>query len=187
MTGYIFSFSFVGVPLIKLAPTPASQATLWAKAFQIGSTTAPFVAALSCLSFAYLTSNGSLHSSNPRLNQKHQSNKPFPVSKSSPPNYTTSSKRLYTAAAIIIPCIVPFTLLFMRPTNNAIHAKKAFYSSAVGAGIATDAELSRLIAKWTVLNYTRSLLPLLGTLLGAWAVVGRPEVAGLVVGGSGKA
>jgi hypothetical protein len=77
---------------------------------------------------------------------------------------------LYTAAAILVPVIVPFTIGIMKPTNDKLHAKADKYR--LGASdVKEDQELEELLKRWTALNTVRSLFPLAATVVGLWAVV----------------
>lgn len=72
---------------------------------------------------------------------------------------------LYGAAALVIPTIVPYTLLAMQPTNDSIAAR------AAKAGDISDAQLKALVVKWSGMNYTRALLVSIGALLGTTAAL----------------
>lgn len=77
---------------------------------------------------------------------------------------------LYSAAAILVPAIVPFTFGIMKPTNDKLHAKAEKYR--LGASEAKeDQELEDLLQKWTAMNTARSLFPLVAAVVGLWAVV----------------
>lgn len=61
--------------------------------------------------------------------------------------------------------IIPFTLIFMMPTNNALLA------AARGAVTITWTEAQVLIERWKVLNLIRGLIPLTGSLIGTYAAL----------------
>lgn len=74
----------------------------------------------------------------------------------------------YGTAAILTLGIVPFTLAVMAPTNN----KLVQYSDKGGKEAlaqAQNADIDGLISRWTTLNAVRSLLPLVGGLVGLLA------------------
>lgn len=71
----------------------------------------------------------------------------------------TSWKGYLSAAALVI-SIVPFTIVFMTPTNSTLLA------AVSGQSVLSQATLSELIRKWSFLNITRSFLPLLGAATG---------------------
>lgn len=64
--------------------------------------------------------------------------------------------------------IVPFTVIFMDPTNQAL-----LQVAVGGVGAATGEEaLRELLIKWKDLNLMRSSFPLAGAALGLWGLVG---------------
>lgn len=77
---------------------------------------------------------------------------------------------LYTLATILVPVIVPYTLGIMKPTNDRLHARADKYR-VVSWDVKEDEELEDLLTKWTALNTTRSLFPLMGAVVGLWAVL----------------
>lgn len=66
----------------------------------------------------------------------------------------------FAAAATCVVCIVPFTLVVMKKTNAALH------HAAENRAVVTTAQVSKLLNTWGALNYTRGLLPLVGTVIG---------------------
>ncbi|ROV88793.1 hypothetical protein VSDG_08985 [Cytospora chrysosperma] len=62
--------------------------------------------------------------------------------------------------------IVPFTLIFMDPTNQAL-LRVAEGSSSLGSEA-----VGELLVRWKWLNLTRSMFPLAGGLLGLYGLVG---------------
>jgi len=75
---------------------------------------------------------------------------------------------LYTSAAALIPCIVPFTLTVMKKVNSRLHAK-ADSNAAEAKG--ADGEVDEMLEKWVVLNWTRAGIAAVGAACGAVAVV----------------
>lgn len=75
-----------------------------------------------------------------------------------------STSKIYLAAAGLVVSIIPFTILFMSPTNTAL------LDAAKGATSLSVGQVSDLITKWGYLNLARSLLPLTGGLLGFWSL-----------------
>lgn len=63
--------------------------------------------------------------------------------------------------------IVPFTVVFMDPTNQALLQVAAGVGAATGEGA-----LRELLVKWKGLNLMRSIFPLAGAALGLWGLVG---------------
>lgn len=72
----------------------------------------------------------------------------------------------YVGAAALTVGIVPFTVLFMDATNQALLGV-----AAGGASLSSEA-VRELLEKWKVLNLVRSLFPLAGALLGMHELVG---------------
>ncbi|KAJ5113388.1 DUF1772-domain-containing protein [Penicillium angulare] len=75
-----------------------------------------------------------------------------------------SRSGLYIAAAILTVGIVPFTFVFMDPTNDVLIEKARSTSDS-------DPEVSELIKRWTRLNFGRSLLPLAAAVCGVVATI----------------
>ncbi|KAF1353902.1 hypothetical protein BDV97DRAFT_279548, partial [Delphinella strobiligena] len=92
---------------------------------------------------------------------------------------------LYTVAAVLVPSIVPYTLLVMKPTNDKLNEKAeslattSLEDAAAEAGVAKEETAHGLLDKWITLNLGRSLLPLIGTICAAWASVDKYEVLAL--------
>lgn len=63
--------------------------------------------------------------------------------------------------------IVPFTLVLMDPTNQALLAV------ADGASTLGSEAVGALLVRWKWLNLVRSLFPLAGSLLGLYGLVGQ--------------
>lgn len=66
----------------------------------------------------------------------------------------------FLAAGGLVVSIVPFTLLFMAPTNTAL------INTVKGSSALSQTQVSELIQKWGFLNFTRSLLPLASAVTG---------------------
>lgn len=63
--------------------------------------------------------------------------------------------------------IVPFTLLVMMPTNNALLG----VASGTGGQVLSEDAVRSLLLRWKNLNLMRSMFPLAGSLLGLWALL----------------
>lgn len=93
--------------------------------------------------------------------------------------------RLNLAATILLPSIVPFTLLVIGPTNNKLIAKKDEFAAAHAKGKAIKANtvdgetVHELMDKWATLNMARALLVAAGALCAVIAAVNKKEVAKL--------
>jgi hypothetical protein len=171
--------SLVTVPICAIAP-PAIATKQWAKAYALGASTAPFIAIASSLSFGYLASQGAIISSWLPLYRIN----PAPAAKLPAASNATSldprpSFNLYTAAAVLVPVIVPFTIFVIKKTNTKLFAKADYYEAQGAAETKEDKELPELFAKWQLLNLIRACFPALGAAAGAWAVISRPEFVGL--------
>jgi hypothetical protein len=60
--------------------------------------------------------------------------------------------------------IIPYTLGIMQPTNDKLLKKVEEPNSM------TESETRQLIRDWRGLNYTRALIALTGSLMGAFAI-----------------
>jgi hypothetical protein len=74
-------------------------------------------------------------------------------------NQGRSWKGLAAGAALTV-SIVPFTILFMKSTNELL------VKAAAGTLEASQEDVAKLIGRWGVLNLVRSLLPLAGAAAG---------------------
>lgn len=80
-----------------------------------------------------------------------------------------SSWSLLAAAGIATVSIVPFTLLFMMSTNEALFdLEKESQSAAFTGSLDTGKDL---VGRWSRMHLMRSMFPLLGAALGAAAVL----------------
>ncbi|KAJ5556465.1 DUF1772-domain-containing protein [Penicillium frequentans] len=75
-----------------------------------------------------------------------------------------SRSGLYLAAAVLTIGIVPYTLIFMVGTNNALMKKAESTSDA-------DKEVPDLIERWKTLNLGRSIFPLAGAICAVVATI----------------
>lgn len=71
---------------------------------------------------------------------------------------------VFAAAGIV--GIVPYTLLFMNPTNNTLIAESN------GVGKLGEGEVRALVGYWSRLNLGRGLIGMAGTAVGIWSAVG---------------
>jgi len=83
---------------------------------------------------------------------------------------------LYTAAAVLVPSIVPYTLVFIGPVNEKLIAKAdSTVESTAGEAIGEDT--NALLDKWALLNSVRVILSGTADVLVAWASIGPFETA----------
>jgi hypothetical protein len=113
----------------------------WQAMFNMGKVAAPTVAVVSVAAYAYTA-------------------------------YDRSKRHLYwtryAAAGALTLSIIPFTLIFMHPTNQSL---LQIASGGATAAVVNDDSVRALITKWAGLNLIRSLLPLGGAVVGLWALV----------------
>ena len=82
----------------------------------------------------------------------------------SDPEESTAWKGLAFAAAMAIG-IIPFTLLVLNPTN------KRLIAAGEGRLAIGDTEAKELVGKWARLNLGRTVLPIVGTIVGVSTVL----------------
>jgi Domain of unknown function (DUF1772) len=86
----------------------------------------------------------------------------------------TSPFALYVAAALCIPCIIPFTVLYMDPTvNNKLLAlgdrvEKGGNTSDLGI---SEVEIRLSFGRWRGMNFVRAVVVGVGALLAAVAAL----------------
>ncbi|PYI28937.1 DUF1772-domain-containing protein [Aspergillus indologenus CBS 114.80] len=151
LSGNIFSLSLMGVPpLIEAHHTeqiPLSTVVKqWRAIYTYGAQRAPLIALSTASTFLYLA---------------------WSVRESTPLSLITArhSSKVYGLAAGLTLGIVPFTRLAMKKTNDRLSQWATVQTEAEWTPEA-DAEVEGLLWKWTWLNAARSVLPLLGGLVG---------------------
>lgn len=84
--------------------------------------------------------------------------------------YTAIAKRgagrrwgVFAVAGVTTLIMVPFTRIFMVPTNNTLFRLEA---ESITASVASWSEAQELVTKWSRLHFVRSLFPLAGAVLG---------------------
>lgn len=83
----------------------------------------------------------------------------------------STPRALYTAAAVLLPSIVPYTILLLKPINDKLTAMANI--SDMSERLETA---HALVDKWGTLNLIRSLLPLAGAVLAALATADKYEL-----------
>jgi hypothetical protein len=140
------------MPGLLSTPVPGDLlAQQWRAMFNMGKAAMPAIAVISVASYAYTA-------------------------------YDRSKRHLYwtryaTAAALTV-SIIPFTFIFMHPTNQSL---LQIAGGGATAAVVNDDSVRALITKWAGLNLIRSLLPLGGAIVGLWALV-QEGVGSLEVG-----
>jgi hypothetical protein len=141
--GTIASISLISIPAISRALkednlSAGHAVKLWRNTFEAGFALAPPIAlaTASSLGFCAWTARGLL-------------------------THGVPSSRLYGISAAVTVGIVPFTIIFMKSTNDKLlrFAKKEELTAS------ESQEGEALLKRWTFLNGVRSLLPLAGALL----------------------
>ena len=122
---------------------------LWRSIYNKGKTQNPPIAAAIATAFLYLA--WSVRAGGPLFR---------------PTTYNLAG--YYSTAAVLTLSIVPYTIVTMRPTNNAL---MALAQSSKELTAAEETQSRDLLKKWVFLNGIRGLLPLAGALVGmaaAW-------------------
>jgi Domain of unknown function (DUF1772) len=81
------------------------------------------------------------------------------------------SWRVFALAGVTTLSILPFTWIFVVPTNNELFRLERV--SKVEPLVKEIIEAKELVVRWSWLHFTRSLLPLLGVVLGTVGTFGR--------------
>jgi hypothetical protein len=82
----------------------------------------------------------------------------------------TIPARAYGAAAVLTPMIVPYTLLFISPTNAKLNRIASVAVQDPGKVNAT--EVHALLQTWKKLNYTRTILAMVASGIGIVGTLG---------------
>ncbi|KAF4465199.1 hypothetical protein FALBO_7968 [Fusarium albosuccineum] len=130
-SGAIAALSLVGIPAALSAPS--TSATVWASIFNHGVAIVPKFAGTAAIAYLFAAYDA------------HQNGR---------------SWKGLVAGAVLTVAIVPYTMVFMTPTNNLL------LGAAQETLAASKEEVARLIGKWSTLNLIRSLFPLAGTVAG---------------------
>lgn len=129
---------------------------VWRRVYEQGHANSPKVVVLTTFGFAYAAWGAN--------NQQTSTRTPI---------------LLYSAAALLVVGVVPYTLIFMENSNRkllkrAAEAKHFSSSSASGEGcpeILIDQESNEgLLRRWRALTLTRALLPMTAGVLGLLAI-----------------
>jgi hypothetical protein len=141
----------MAIPALTLDDVPAHLATRqWAKVYAIGAATAPPFAVVTATSLAYLAARSYTSSR--------------PLAAQSPRFY------LYAAATLLLPGIMPFTLIAMRVTNGELKRLAKGREEEVLMWVGKEGVV-RLLQVWKRLNLVRAAFPGLGALCAGVAVI----------------
>ena len=134
----MMSLSFIAVPVLLEATKDAPQLLYaWVRVYHYGHLALPTLSVGTFLMYMYAAFRG-------------------------------NSKRrgVLAAAGLATVAMVPFTWIFMVPTNDELFRLEAA-SSATGQSLIGFEGVRDLIVAWSKLHVTRSLMPLMGAVLGA--------------------
>jgi hypothetical protein len=175
LLGQTVGFSVFAVPSLLDSPAPL-LARQWKKMYTRGMAVAPALAAGCSLIWGTLAVRG-------RTRTKVRSGAGVANAGTEPAD--SSAFALYTAAAVLIPSFVPYTMTLMSSTNRRLlgkaesMAKTEITDKAVEAGVAREETTHALVDKWATLNMGRALLVILGTLCGVVASVNKINVVAI--------
>ena len=135
----MMSLCLVAVPVLLDTTTEAAQLFVqWARMYYYGHRIMPAMAVGTSLLYGHTCT------------QKRGAHKPW---------------GLFALAGVTTVSIAPFTWIFMVPTNNELfRLESASKAEPLVLGIPAA---KALVVKWTWLHFTRSLLPLVGAILGS--------------------
>uniref|UniRef100_A0A8H7MZ45 DUF1772 domain-containing protein n=1 Tax=Bionectria ochroleuca TaxID=29856 RepID=A0A8H7MZ45_BIOOC len=138
----MMSISINAVPVMMDTITDSPQLlNQWARTFYYGIRTFPAISVTTALLYGYIALNKSVVK------------RPWGI---------------YVAAGVTTLTMVPFTWIFMDPTNQRLFSLGADVVSGQAVELA---EVQGLVQKWSWLHITRSLFPLLGAAIGMLATV----------------
>ncbi|GHJ86312.1 hypothetical protein NliqN6_2714 [Naganishia liquefaciens] len=133
LTGYISLFSVIDRFALLESPT-TETAKVWQRMYNVGKSSAPPMAIVTSGIFGYLAYQAP----------------------------TKDLAQLYTATAVLLPLIAPYTLTLMKSTNNALHL-------TADKGTTESSRIRELLDSWWKLNAGRAALTGLATVLAIWA------------------
>lgn len=139
------SLSLMAVPVLLDTTTQAPQLFhQWARMYHYGHQVLPTMAIGTFLLYAYASA------------KKRSAKKSWSI---------------FALAGVTTMSILPFTWIFMVPTNNELFRLEEV--SKVEPLVKGIVEAKELVVKWTWLHTTRSLLPLTGAAIGALGTFGK--------------
>lgn len=145
------SLSLIAVPVLLDTTTNASQLfTQWTRLYHYGHQVMPTAAVGTFLLYSYISI----------IKQRSANN-----------NNNNKSWGVFLLAGLTTLSIVPYTWIFMLPTNNELFRLEGV--SKVDPLVRGVEEAKELVVKWSWLHFTRSLLPLVGAVIGTVGTFGR--------------
>lgn len=149
LSGAMLSLSLIAVPVLLDTTTQAPQLLhQWVRMYHYGHQVLPTMAVGASLLYAH-TAIGA--------RKEHQSK-----------NHK-SQWRVLALAAVVTVSMVPFTWLVMVPTNNELFRLQL--ASNTDVNTITFEATKDLVVSWSRMHLTRSLMPLVGAVLGIAATV----------------
>ncbi|KAJ3809476.1 hypothetical protein EV368DRAFT_48170 [Lentinula lateritia] len=155
-SGAIMSCSFIAVSALLDPSIPSAAAghtsIIWQNVYKRGKESIPFVAMSTSAAFVYAAYTV-----------------PNPLSLES----IQRSKTLLLFGGLLTVGIIPFTLMVMKSTNDALHAKAASVQRRSKEGSVTllDDGTKELARTWNILNFIRGLFPLAAAFTGICAIL----------------
>ncbi|KAF2133651.1 hypothetical protein P153DRAFT_250358, partial [Dothidotthia symphoricarpi CBS 119687] len=144
LSGCMMSLSLMAVPVMLDTTTEAPQLFLqWTRMYHYGHQVLPTLAICTFLLYSYVSFNR-YNVGNPK------------------------SWFVYALAGAVTLSLIPFTWIFMVPTNDELFRLEALTRTGArtGNGTLTVMQAKGLVIKWSWLHFTRSCLPLVGALIG---------------------
>ncbi|RYC61610.1 hypothetical protein CHU98_g4605 [Xylaria longipes] len=144
LSGAMMSLCFIAVPVFLETAQDAGQLYVqWARMYYYGRALLPVLSILTLLLYVHVAG------------RRWVTGRPW---------------RSWILAGLISALMIPFTWLVMSPTNDTIFAFEAVAKS--GGVLPTLEKAQSLVAKWSMLHFTRALFPLVGAIVGGLAGLG---------------
>lgn len=95
---------------------------------------------------------------------------------------SSSAFKCYTAAALLVPSTIPYSILVLKQTTDKLLAKADSLAAteitdkAAEAGVAREETVHGLVDKWALINLGNALLTAIGAFSAAWATVDKIDV-----------
>jgi hypothetical protein len=151
LSGFSFAASFYTMPALSHASLPV-QLLGWLEVYDLGKLISPPVGAASSVLWGYLT---------------------YAAYSRKADGLFRKSWHSYLAAGLLTFAILPWTLVIMMPSNKTL-MEAAWKVQAGGADaikLENYAELEKSMELWGTLNWFRTVTPMVGGMIGLWAVL----------------
>ncbi|KAI4225471.1 MAG: hypothetical protein L6R36_003903 [Xanthoria steineri] len=141
LAGALYSISLLGIPAILVGNSNASLiASQWHSIFSVGQKVGPTLAILGTVNYLYVARGKYGSQYDPRV------------------------WKSFVGAAVATMGIIPFTFIFLKPTNDVLLSQTAKTTLS-------EIEVRALVEKWASLNLVRSGLLVIGTALGLYGAL----------------